>query len=63
MGHGGVETKSMIDIVLVKMDMLRYMQGVKAVKGMGQGLSDHHVVLCKSSWGKELKQCVMEHGK
>ena len=34
----------MIDLVLVKKDML---QVVRAVRGMGQGISDHHVVLCK----------------
>ena len=39
-----VEMKSMKDLVLVKRHMLRY---VRAVKGMGQGLSDHHMVLCK----------------
>ena len=27
--------------------MLRYVQDVKAVRGMGQGLSDSYVVLCK----------------
>ena len=32
--------------VLVK-DMLCYVQDVKAVRGMGRGLSDHHIVLCK----------------
>ena len=37
----------MIDLVLVEKDMLRYVQDVRALKGMGQGLSDHHVVLCK----------------
>ena len=37
----------MIDLVLVNRDMLRYMQDVKAVRGMGRGFSDHHVVLCK----------------
>ena len=31
----GVNIKSMIDLVLVKRDMLRYMQDVKAVRGMG----------------------------
>ena len=43
----GVEVKSIIDLVLVKKDMLRYMQNVRAVRGMGRGFSDHHVVLCK----------------
>ena len=37
----GVEVKSMIDLVLAKKDMLHF------VRGMGQGISDHHVVLCK----------------
>ena len=46
-GQGGVEIKSMTDLVLVKKDMLRYVQGVRAVRGMGRGLSDHYVVLCK----------------
>ena len=42
----GVEIKSMIDLVLVKRHMLRYVQCVKAVRGMGRGLSDHYVLLC-----------------
>ena len=37
----------MIDLVMVKRDMLKYVQDVRAVRGMGQGLSYHHVVLCK----------------
>ena len=37
----------MIDLVLVKRDMLQYVQDVRAVRGMGYGLSDHNVVLCK----------------
>ena len=45
-GRDGVEIKSMIDLVLVKRDMLRYVQDVRAVRGMGPGLSDYHVVLC-----------------
>ena len=28
-GQGSVETKGMIDLVLVKRDMLRYVQGVR----------------------------------
>ena len=39
-----MKVKSKKDFVLVKKDML---QDVRAVSGMGQGLSDHHVVLCK----------------
>ena len=46
-GRDGVKIKSMIDLVLVKRDVLRYVQDVRAVRGMGCGLSDHHVVLCK----------------
>ena len=37
----------MIYLVLVKRDMLRYMQNVRVVRGMERSLSDHHVVLCK----------------
>ena len=36
-GITGVEIKSMIDLVLVKRDMLRYGQVVRAVRGMGRG--------------------------
>ena len=46
-GEGDVETKSMIDLVLVKRNMLRYVQNERAVRGMGCGFSDHYVVLCK----------------
>ena len=35
----------MIDLELVKKDMLRYVQDVRALRGMV--LTDHHVVLCK----------------
>ena len=37
----------MIYLVLVKMDMLQYVQDVRVVRGMGHSLSDHHVVRCK----------------
>ena len=36
-----VKIKSMIHLVLVKIDMLRYVQDVTTVRGMGRGLSDH----------------------
>ena len=49
-GREGVEIKSMIDLLLVKRDMLRYVQDVRAVRGMGCGTSDHCVVLCKVRW-------------
>ena len=42
--QGEVEVKSMVDLVLVKKYILHY---VKDVRGMGQGLSDQHVVVCK----------------
>ena len=42
-----MQVKSITDLVLVKKDMLRYVQDVRAVRGMGQGPLDHHVVLCK----------------
>ena len=37
----GVEAKSMIGLVQVKRDMLRYVQDVRE---LGRGPSDHHVV-------------------
>ena len=46
-GQDGMEIKSMMDLVLVKRDMLHYVQDVRVVKGMGRGISDHYVVLCK----------------
>ena len=46
-GREGVEIRSMIDLVLVKRNMLRYMQDVRAVRGMEHGLSNHYVVMCK----------------
>ena len=46
-GRDGVETKSMIDLVLVKRDMLRCVHNVRAVRGIGRGISEHHVVLWK----------------
>ena len=59
-GQDGVEVKSMKDLVLVNEDMLRYVQDVKEVRGMGRGLSDHHVVQCRvdseergGGWGLE----------
>ena len=36
-GHEGVEVKSMIDLGLVKRDMLRYVQDVRVVKRIGRG--------------------------
>ena len=38
--------KDMIDLVLVKKDVLCFIQDVRTVRRMGRGVSDHHVVLC-----------------
>ena len=46
-GQDGVEVKRMIDQVVMKNDMLRYMQDVSGVRRLGRGLSYHHVVLRK----------------
>ena len=46
-GQDELEVKSMIDLVLVKKVMMCYVEDVKAARGMGRGLSDHQVVLCK----------------
>ena len=46
-GQDGVEVKSIVDLVQVKKDMLWCVQDMRAVRGMGRGLSNHHVVLCK----------------
>ena len=46
-GNDGLEEESMIDVVFVKNDILRYVQDVSVITGIGRGLSDHHVVLCK----------------
>ena len=46
-GQNGVEIKSIIDLEVVKRDMLQYLLDVRVVRGMGRGLSDHHVVLRK----------------
>ena len=37
----------MVGLVLVKKDMLFYVQDVRTVRGMGQGFSDSYVLLCK----------------
>ena len=47
LGLDGLKIKSMIDHVLVKRDMLCYVQDVRTVIGMTRGLSDHHVAVCK----------------
>ena len=44
-GQNKVELKSMIDLILVNKEMLLYVQDMRVVRGMGEGLSDHHVVL------------------
>ena len=44
-GQDRVQLKIIPELVLMKKDMLRYVQDVRAVRGMGRALSDHHVVL------------------
>ena len=52
-GQDRVELKSIIGLMLVKKAMLHYAQDMRVVRGMGRGLSDHHVVLCKvGTWIK-----------
>ena len=46
-GQDGLEIKSIIDLVLIIKAMLRYVQDVGALRGMGIGLSDYRVVMCK----------------
>ena len=46
-GEDGVEVKSMIYLLLVKKDMLCFVQDVRAGSGMGQSSSDPHAILCK----------------
>ena len=41
------EVRSMIDLILVKRDMLKYLCDVKVVRGLSGDLSDHLIVLCK----------------
>ena len=48
-GQDGVEVKNLIDLVLLKKDVLVCVQDVRAMRRMGGGLLDHHVVLLK--WG------------
>ena len=47
----------MIDLVLVKKDMLHYVQDMKAVRGMEKDLSDHHVQCKVRLVGACLKRC------
>ena len=58
----GVKVKNMIDILLVKREMLRYVQDVRVVGEMGRCLSDQHVALCKvrlvGAWIKRIAMVV-----
>ena len=53
-GQDRVEVKSIIDMVLVTKYMLRFVQDVRAMKGMGRGISDHHFVLCNVDGAKRI---------
>ena len=44
-GQNGVEVRCIIDLVLVKRDELNDVQYMRAVEGIGQGLSDHSILL------------------
>ena len=44
MGQDRVEVKNMIDLVLVKKDMLYFVQDMRAVRGMGRALSHQHLL-------------------
>ena len=53
----------MIDLVLVKKDMLCFVQDVRAWRGIGRGISDYHVVLCKVRLvGTRIKRRVVVDG-
>ena len=43
-GKNGVEVRNIIYLAIFKKDRLSHVQGMRAVNGMGQGLSDHHFV-------------------
>ena len=45
-GQEELEVMSMINLGLVKKDMLRFVQDVRALTGMRRDCSDHKVVLC-----------------
>ena len=59
----GVKVMIMIDLVLVKKDMLHNEQdvGCEGNERMGQGLSDHHGVVCRRHMmrliGKPCSRC------
>ena len=44
-GQDIVEVKTMTDLVLVKKDIVHYVQDVGIERGMGRGFLEHHVVL------------------
>ena len=48
-GRDGVEIKSMIDLVLMKSDMLRYVQGVRAM-GWDAAYQTTMLYCVKSGW-------------
>ena len=46
-GQHGVKVKSMIDLVLVKKDMIHYVPDVRVLREIGRGLSGHPITQCK----------------
>ena len=61
-GQDGEEIKNMIDLVLLKRDMLRYVQYMWAVKEIGRGTLGNYVIMCKvrflGAWTKRRKVVV-----
>ena len=49
-GQGGVEIKSMIDLVMVKRDMLRYVKDVRVVRGWDAASQTTMLNCVKSGW-------------
>ena len=45
-GRKRKEIKSIVDLMLIKRDVLKYVHDVKTVREMGQGVWDCLVVLC-----------------
>ena len=43
--EGRIRIKSMMDLVMVKRDMLRYVQDVRAVRGTGWDAASHTTML------------------
>ena len=49
-GQDGVVVKSMIDLVLGRKDMLRFLLEVRAVRGLEQGIQINMLYCVKPGW-------------